>query len=39
MCPLVVISPGAGGVDVEMLGIGVFKGCKLSDLLSFGEWS
>jgi hypothetical protein len=39
MCPLEVISLGADGVDVEMLGIGVFEGHKLSDLLSFREWS
>jgi hypothetical protein len=39
VCPLVVISPRAGGVDVEVGGVGVFKGCKLADLLAFWEWS
>jgi hypothetical protein len=39
MCPPVVISPGAGSVDVEVVGVGVFKGRKLADLLSFWEWS
>ena len=39
MCPLVVISPRAGSVDMEVVGIGVFKGRKLADLLTFWEWS
>jgi hypothetical protein len=39
VCPPVVISLGAGSVDVEVVDIGVFKGCKLADLLSFWEWS
>jgi hypothetical protein len=39
VCPSVVISPGAGSVDVEMVGVGVFKGRKLADLLTFWEWS
>ena len=39
MCPPVVISLGAGGVDVEVVGVGVFEGCKLADLLAFWEWS
>jgi len=39
MCPLVVISPRAGSVDVEVVGVGVFEGHKLADLLSFWERS
>ena len=39
MCPPVVITLGAGSVNVEVLCIGVFEGCELVDLLSFGEWS
>ena len=39
MCPPVVISPGAGSVNAEVVGIGVFEGCKLADLLAFWEWS
>ena len=39
MCPSVVISPRAGSVDVEVVGVRVFKGRKLADLLSFWEWS
>jgi len=39
VCPLVVISPRAGSVDMEVVGIGVFKGRKLADLLTFWEWS
>jgi hypothetical protein len=39
VCPSVVIGPGARSVDVEMVGVGVFEGRKLADLLSFWEWS
>ena len=39
MCPPVMISPGAGSVNVEVVGVGMFKGRKLADLLSFWEWS
>jgi len=39
VCPSVVVSPRAGSVDVEVVGVGVFKGCKLADLLTFWEWS
>ena len=39
VCPPVVICPGASSVDVEVDGIGVFKGRKLADLLFFWEWS
>ena len=39
MCPSVVISPRAGSVNVEVVGVGVFKGRKLADLLAFWEWS
>jgi hypothetical protein len=39
VCPSVVISPRAGRVDVEIVGVGMFKGRKLADLLSFWEWS
>ena len=39
MCPLVMISPGAGSVNVEVVGVGVFEGRELADLLSFWEWS
>jgi hypothetical protein len=34
-----VISPGAGSVDMEVVSIGVFKGHKLADPLSFWKWS
>jgi len=39
MCPPVVISPWAHSVDVEVVGVGVFEGRELADLLSFWEWS
>jgi len=39
MCPPVVISLGASSVNVEVVGVGVFEGRKLADLLSFWEWS
>jgi len=39
MCPSVVISPRAGGVNVEVVGVGVFEGRKLADLLAFWERS
>ena len=39
MCPTVVISPGAGSVNVEVVGVSMFEGHKLADLLSFREWS
>jgi hypothetical protein len=39
MCPPVVISPGARSVDMEVVGISMFEGHELADLLSFWEWS
>jgi hypothetical protein len=39
MCPLVMVSLGASGINVEVVGIGVFEGRELADLLSFREWS
>jgi len=39
MCPSVVISPRASSVDVEMVGVSMFEGRKLADLLSFWKWS
>ena len=39
MCPSVVISLRAGSVDVEIIGVGMFEGRELADLLSFWEWS
>jgi hypothetical protein len=38
MCLLVMVSSRAHGVNVEVLGVGVFKGHKLADFLSFREW-
>jgi len=37
VCPSVVISLVAGRVDVEVVGVGVFEGRKLADLLTFWE--
>jgi len=39
VCPLVVISLGTGSVNVEVVGVGMFEGRELVDLLSFREWS
>ena len=39
MHPPVMISPGAGSIDVEVAGVGMFEGHELADLLSFREWS
>jgi len=33
-----IVSLGAGCVNVKVLGVGMFEGRKLTDLLSFGEW-
>jgi len=38
VCPSVMIGLEASGVNMDVLDVSVFEGCKLVDLLSFREW-